>query len=528
MHAHIFSLLSYRPLKNGAAAIGLAYAFNYPVLWPVGLIACAYFIHTLYNATRIREVAVNALWFGIVFFSVHLWWFWHAFPLHSSGIDNDIVSFIVVLFAWQAVSVTLALSFVLLGVLFWVLKQHSWQDAPLLASLWIVVEIVRSLLFWFLTFAHASFIGPHFTFGYVGYTLVGSPWLLQLASVGGVYLLSGMYIVGAWLLYKLYVTRRTGWIVTFLGLVITLSFPFPEKHIEHSEGKIITALKTSFPSTFSTNQKLLFSEYSKREALLREALREVPETNIVLFPEDSRFIQYFQHRPEYRQAIDELISGTTHIVDSARTTDHSLVTTSDIYTYSVRDGVDRTYTKILLVPGGEYLPLSVQSLLNTFGAGKYTAKFQQTKDYERGDNFMPTHINSESYAVSLCSEIHSPLIQRELARNTSVILNLASHARFNGSPALFNQIVAMSRVRAVENGKYLVRAGNFSDAVAISNRGEIIATTNPDVPFDFMSVTVPLQKDSTPFSKAPLAVTTLSFLWLLVAMGMYIRRRDTK
>jgi len=73
---------------------------------------------------------------------------------------------------------------------------------------------------------------------------------------------------------------------------------------------------------------------------------------------------------------------------------------------------------------------------------------------------------------SICSENISPYLFGNAVRSGStVLINIASHAPFNGSPLLSRQTVAVNSVRALENGRYFIRASNYDKSYIISDVG---------------------------------------------------------
>ena len=372
------------------------------------------------------------------------------------------------------------------------------------------MEIVRSWFFFILTLAPQSVVGPHWTFGYSGYILAGSPILLQTASWGGVYLLSFMFAFLGMIIVRLYTSPR--FIVGVVFITILLYIPTPNQNNQrHSSTMRITAIKTMESSYFSTTNIDLNKKLQRIARIISQTPRD---TDLIVLPEDSRFLKLYP-----KNLLHSLpITQNTFILGSARFDRPMQPALSRVMTYSLATGIQKQYTKLLVVPEGEYLSLFYQGLFTLVGLKKDVEKFARYKEYARGRNIIATHLGTTTAAVSLCSEIYSPLIQSSLAKDSGVIITLSSQSRFHGSDILYRQIVAMSKVRAVENNRYLVQAFNFGNAFFISNTGKLIAKTKTKTHFGSVTYDTPLIYTHSFFSRYPYMVPFLSVLIILFSI----------
>ncbi len=146
------------------------------------------------------------------------------------------------------------------------------------------------------------------------------------------------------------------------------------------------------------------------------------------------------------------------------------------------------YHKIRLVPFGEYVPL--QPLL-TLG-GRVAAKLvQQVSDFTPGDSFATAEVDGGRLSASICYEAIFPDLLREFAaRGSELFVNVTNDGWYGTTSAPF-QHFAMARFRAVENGRYLVRAANTGITAVVDPRGRVLEQTSlferrvlvRDVPF---------------------------------------------
>ena len=132
------------------------------------------------------------------------------------------------------------------------------------------------------------------------------------------------------------------------------------------------------------------------------------------------------------------------------------------------------YHKIRLVPFGEYVP--VQSVI-TLG-GRVTAKVvKQVADFTPGEEYSTGTVDGHKIGTFICYEAIFPDLVREFAAGgAELLVNITNDAWYGRTSAPY-QHMAMAAFRAVENGKYLVRAANTGITAVVDPRGRILERT---------------------------------------------------
>ena len=132
------------------------------------------------------------------------------------------------------------------------------------------------------------------------------------------------------------------------------------------------------------------------------------------------------------------------------------------------------YHKIRLVPFGEYVPL--QPLL-TLG-GRVTAKLvRQVSDFTPGTEPVVGEVDGRGFGAFICYEAIFPELVREFtARGSDLLVNITNDAWYGRTSAPY-QHLAMAAFRAVENGRYLVRAANTGITAVVDPRGRVLEPT---------------------------------------------------
>jgi apolipoprotein N-acyltransferase len=133
------------------------------------------------------------------------------------------------------------------------------------------------------------------------------------------------------------------------------------------------------------------------------------------------------------------------------------------------------YHKIRLVPFGEYVPM--QPLI-TLG-GRVAAKLvQQVSDFSPGDEPTTAVVDGHRVGAFICYEAIFPDLARLFARDGADLLVNITNDAWYGRTSAPHQHLAMATFRAVENGKYLVRAANTGISAVVDPRGRLLESTS--------------------------------------------------
>jgi apolipoprotein N-acyltransferase len=126
------------------------------------------------------------------------------------------------------------------------------------------------------------------------------------------------------------------------------------------------------------------------------------------------------------------------------------------------------YDKIHLVPFGEYLPFK-----QVFGfAGGLT---KEVGDFERGVSRDPLQAGNEKLGVFICYEsIFPDEVRQFAARGAEVLVNISNDGWYGDSGA-YAQHLVQSRMRAIENNRWLLLDTNTGVTAAVDPYGRITA-----------------------------------------------------
>jgi apolipoprotein N-acyltransferase len=283
-----------------------------------------------------------------------------------------------------------------------------------------------------------------FPWGFLGYALVEAPGRV-LAAWGGVYLLSLLVLLLAWGL-------RAGryWLLLPWALLWLLPLPLaeaPEKALL-VQGNINPLAKVQ--------GELGEAVYPR---LTREGLTRHPEARLVVWPET---------------AVWEIPKEATGILEGRLLlTGLNLPGPNRAVLY--REGeVLAHYDKVRLVPFGERFPFrealggAYAFFFRAFGLG-------ELGDRTPGEGFTPLG----PYGAMICYESVFPSVARALVREGAGVLVLLTNDAWYGPSFGGAQHFALGRLRAVETGRWLLRAGNDGITASLDPYGRVVARIPP-------------------------------------------------
>jgi apolipoprotein N-acyltransferase len=180
------------------------------------------------------------------------------------------------------------------------------------------------------------------------------------------------------------------------------------------------------------------------------------------------------------------------------------------------------YDKVHLVPFGEYIPL--QNLL-----GFARSLTHEVGAFARGNDRGPLQAGAAKLGVFICYESSFPSEVREFAAlGAQVFINVSNDAWFGNSGAP-EQHLNMARMRAVENGRWLLRDTNTGITAAIDPLGRVVAQTPMGVR---MAIVAPyaLRAETTFYTRYgdwfPIGCAIISIVGLLFRRRFNLAKRE--
>lgn len=473
------------------SALLLGISFSYSPLWFVSFFALLPLINLIYTASARKEVFVGGWLFGFLFLGGVLIWMWNALPLTWAGVESGSLSVVLVFGGWFLATLLLSLFVALWSVTAqWIIKKKE-SLFFLLPFLWIFFEYVRMWGFAIVMAGEGSSLFPHFSIGFIGYSLAGSHTLLQFGEFFGVYGLSFVVVAGNVLLYRFFfaekIKRYYKQLLFILLLILLMALHTPPQQSTNLAGERTISLAlvtTQFPSFVFLQPK----EWDRRISFFKESVRTIakhsPETDIIIFPEGSRFLNTLFVKRELYVFFDELFADDEKlIIDSSRVLLQGGETKSIIFYYNTKTKKLTFSQKIFVTPYGEYLPYYLEYPLRFFGGADLIEPLKKHKAYSKGRETTLGEFQNIKIGGLFCSEIASPFLYNDFVKEgADILLNVASHASFHRSSFLYQQILSIAKVHAVFNNRPFVQASNFTSSFVINKNGILLFESVRDEP----------------------------------------------
>ena len=396
---------------------------------------------------------------GVVFFAGTVYWV-RLVMLDYGGLGQVAASGVLLLFV--AVLACYFGAFAALARLLLDLpERHILWGLP---ALWVAVELVRAHLF------------TGFPWLLLGYALAEHLLPAQLARLGGVYLLSFVVVLfnTGILLVMRKPTRRRGMVLAAAFFVLAaaslggalLPTPAAPETAYLVQGQVSIAEEWTVESVYR-----LLSDLEVR--ILAAYARNQARSGLVVWPEIPASFYYYE---------DPLLRERLHRL-ARLTQSHQLVNVVAFADPEQKEPLNSTvlisptgefrgrYDKIHLVPFGEYVPL--KKLF--FFVGKLTA---EVGDFVPGTRPLPLG-ERRPLAALICYEGIFPDLVRQFSAGGAELLVNQSNDGWYGDSAARYQLLLMSRLRAIENGRWLLRATNTGITAIVDPYGRL-QTFPPD------------------------------------------------
>ncbi|MDF1565657.1 MAG: apolipoprotein N-acyltransferase [Deltaproteobacteria bacterium] len=376
----------------------------------------------------------------------------------------------------------------------------------------------------------------------LGHTLSRTPSLVQIASLGGVYLVAALLaLVNGAVAEALIAWRRRpgalsrGRVLLGLGLAlggITGAAIYSAAWRAHLEEAAQGAPRLKVALVQGNIDQRIRNREEERRAFVLKAYLPLTESlaregaQLVIWPEAAwpgPFEEVdFQARPELRRL---LRAGSAHYLLSG-TTRHATERGPRRRNVAWLVGPDLsllgTHEKSRLLPFGEYVPLEgllpLRQVVPGLGSFVPGAPIQPLR--------LPLEGGGEAGLGQLiCYEAIFPEVSRGLVRDGADLLVNTSNDAWYGASSAPHQFLRIVTLRAVENGRFLVRAANTGVSAVVDPAGVILQQTRlglaadegdrieaaGKLPPDHLVAEVPLLSIRTPY-----LVTGDLFAWLCV------------
>jgi apolipoprotein N-acyltransferase len=199
---------------------------------------------------------------------------------------------------------------------------------------------------------------------------------------------------------------------------------------------------------------------------------EAQRPDLIVWPESPA--PFYTSDPLFRDAVSNLVrqmqtwvlTGSLGVRNATQTPDQGTAVYNSAALVAPDGEWVARYDKVHLVPFGEYLPFK---RIFSFAGGLV----KEVGDFSRGTSRMPLNAGEQQLGVFICYESVFPDEVRQFARNGAQVLVNISNDGWYGDSGAYAQHLMQSRVRAVENNRWLLLATNTGVTASIDPYGRI-------------------------------------------------------
>jgi len=474
-----------------ALVAGLAYGFSFPKwnLWPLLPAALWVLFDQFRRSPDARSSFLLPFFFSLTAHAVLLYWVVDVLITYGDtgwlwGLGGLLLLLLYMGLVWG-----------LWGFIsFRLLSRHPLAFLLGFPALWVLRDLLVETLL------------TGFPWCRVGLWTLNLPLWPQWASLGGVHFLSFTLVLALLLLPR----PGRSWRHPYsLALLVLLGFlALGGSFLQHWNNRQDEQARVSRIGVLQPNATLehpLYGEKALRALLNDSATLAHQGAEWVVWPEYSVERVYPFQNPAHFNLLARFSrqqAGLLACFNHQRGSDGVFNTVLLLH-----KGVAETYAKHHLVPFGEYIPYrEVFSFVDRISSG--------VSDYTPGDG--PHILRSGPWpaATPICFEILFPeLVRQMVAQGGTVLLNPSNDAWYGTSSAPA-QLLMMSRVRAIENRRWLVRATTTGYSALIAPDGTVRHTLpTHQKAQDVWNLRI--RTDLSPFTR-----WGGHLLWFFVALGL--------
>jgi apolipoprotein N-acyltransferase len=458
-------------------ALALAYPlFSIPIL---GWIAPALLIVAVIGEGPRFAVLLGFVQ-GAAYFGPSLPWFYNVMrqygPLPVVQAAGVFVLVVLVLSIFHAVFA---------AAIAWLGKVSPGRACLAAPFLWVALE-----------FATMYMPAIGFPWNLLGYVAAGNLAFVQIAAITGIFglslLVAAYNSLVAWTILQFSQHKKVEWKLLACATVtlIIIALAGPQFVPKVSGDHIAHLVQTNFPVSNGYPPDWMKTHVGEMDQLERISIDAAQKTpGIVVWPEvpapfslqDADF-----HLRAMRIARGAGNGFFVGVIDWKPLGNGQLGASNSAALLGANGALDFIYDKIHLVPFSEYVPwrnwfFFARNLTSLIG------------DFQPGSQYKVGKIAGGPFSVYICYEAIFPNEVRQFTLGgAQLFINISDDGWFGGSGAP-QQHLAMARVRAVENRRWLLRDTNDGITVSVDPYGRIISRMQPnirgelDAPYAFRS-----------------------------------------
>ncbi|MCP5173586.1 MAG: apolipoprotein N-acyltransferase [Moraxellaceae bacterium] len=420
--------------------------------WPIALISLALLADLLHQQTP-KQALLRGWGFGIGLWGVGVSWLYVS--IHEYGFTPAWLAVLMVAF----VAVVMGL---FTGVMGYVYSRFKLDRRAILgfAPLFVLFEWLKTWLF------------TGFPWLFTGYGFIDSV-LVGYAPIIGVFGLSLLAVISAQCVLMIVKYQQKAWSYGLLVIAIWLG-GFGLQYINWTKSEFSKPLSVSIiQGNIPQDVKWQLEWRDKTLDIYRQLSKSEWGQNLVIWPEAAVPMFQYEANDFLKEMDDNALAKKSAFVTGIPYADLQKLDASGVPPFynsmaAIGDGGYGLYFKQRLVPFGEYVPFEswLRGTLPFFNL--------EMSSFSAGNRQQsPLYVKEFKLAAAICYEIAYPELTRRNAQKADFIATLSNDGWFGTSTGP-HQHLQMVQMRAIETGKWIIRATNTGISGFISPKGTIV------------------------------------------------------
>ena len=481
-----------RPAAGLAAGALLPFGLAPYDLWPLTLVSAAglYWVLTRSGARPLRDGWL----FGLGKYGLGASWIYVS--IHEYGdAAPPLAAFLVAVFVAGMALFPAAAAWLFVRFR----PAHATVSAIWFATVWVLLEW---LLTWFLT---------GFPWLFAGYAMLDTP-LEALAPVGGVLLVSFSAVLTAaclvsWRKWTSWTVAALPWIAAWLIAGVAWTESGEPRRVALVQGDIPQDIK------WQPDAGMIFERYASLSAPFWDR-------DLVVWSE----AVFYAGTADSRAFLSAMSARAQGALVLGVATREEASGGARYYNAALATGAGSgTYRKLRLVPFGDYVPFeeALRGLIGFFDLPMSSLS-------PGGPGQPPLRgANGIGLGMAICYEIAYPELVREQAKDADALVTLSNDTWFGESIGPL-QHMQIARMRALENGRYVLRATNNGVTAIVDEKGRITARL-PQFERGVLAGVFRSSTGDTPFARfGSILVVVPLILFLAAVVGGRVATRFSK
>jgi apolipoprotein N-acyltransferase len=406
------------------------------------------------GATDVGRAALFGLTTGIIYFTGTLYWITRVMAVYG-----DMQTWVAVLINAALIAYLALFTAAFAAIVAKLMRAFGWPGLAAAPLVWVATELGR------------TYVMTGFPWVLLGYSQVTVLPIAQLASVFGVY---GVSALVSSVSTAAVLARRRLVPALVVGVLIVASSVWGTARIRSGtltrggEAVRIGLVQGNIEQTEKTDAARANDIFDSYLAMTRQAIGD--GADLVIWPEASTPFMFEEDavsaarvRAIAREAHVAILLGSDQLERGS----------PDKYYNSAflvrRDGTTAgVYRKMHLVPFGEYVPFRrllffAAPLVEAVGAGFFAGHKPE---------LLP--VDGHLVSAAICYEIVYPDLVRQFVRGGSELLTTITNDAWFGRTSAPYQHFAQAAMRAIEEGRYLVRSANTGISGIVDPYGRVL------------------------------------------------------